>query len=72
MADMDPVLLLKFALTALQELPALIRSGKDAIGLIRETEDALKRMIAENRNPTPEEWSSLNKRIADLRGELHS
>lgn len=60
-----------FALQAFQALPALIAAGKDIALIVKESTEALRAMQAENRDPSPAEWDALNKRIADLRAELH-
>ena len=61
-----------FALSLLTELPGLIASGKQVIDLINQSADAMRKMQAENRPPTPAEWDALNARIKALRDELHA
>lgn len=63
---------LMFAMQLLGQLPALIAGGHDVIGLVTDANDALKKMKAEKRDPTPEEWGALNAKIDELRGQLHS
>lgn len=62
---------LPFVIQLLSSLPALIQAGIDVTGLIQQSSDAIKRMQAEKRDPTPEEWDALNSRIKALRDELH-
>lgn len=61
-----------YALSLLTELPSLIASGKEVIGLIQTGTAALKTMQIENRDPSPAEWDQLNSQIDALRAELHA
>jgi hypothetical protein len=61
-----------YALSLLTELPSLIASGKQVVDLIQTGTTALKSMQAENRDPTPAEWDSLNAQIKALQEELHA
>lgn len=60
---------ISFAITVLNMLPSLISTGKDIVKFIEESNTALKAMQAEGRNPTDEEWDTLNKAIEDLRAQ---
>lgn len=63
---------LAFASQLLGALPALIAGGVEILGLIEEGNAKLKQFDEEKRDPTDLEWSDLNDRIEELRGELHS
>lgn len=56
-----------FALAAFDVLPGLIAAGMDVVSFISKTSADLKAMQAEGRDPTPEEWDTLNKVVEDLR-----
>ncbi len=60
---------ISFAIEAFNTLPGLIAAGMDIIGFITKTNDALKLMQAEDRDPSDEEWDTLNKVIEDLRAQ---
>lgn len=64
--------LLAFAMEALTALPGLITAGKDIMGLVQSTNSVLSTAQAEKRDPTDQEWATLNNTIAALRKELHS
>lgn len=66
---MDPRL--QLALQLLQAIPALLEAGHDITNLVNDTTTKLEDMAATGRNPTDEEWNTLNATIAGLRGELH-
>ena len=66
---MDPRL--QLALQLLQAIPALLEAGHDITALVNDTTAKLEDMAATGRNPTDEEWNTLNATIAGLRGELH-
>lgn len=68
---MNPAALM-YALQALEVIPQLISAGQNVIGLVEHTTSAMKKMVAENRDPTPGEWDDLNQKIDDLRAQLHS
>lgn len=63
---------LDFALKVLTELPALISSGIDIYELVQKSNEQLKRMVAEKRDPTEAEWDELNASIQSKRNKLHS
>lgn len=56
----------KLLLAFLESLPALIQSGVEVVSLIAGTVNSVKAMIAENRDPTPDEWNTLHAKIAAL------
>ncbi len=58
---------LAFAMQMLGQLPALISAGIDVYDLVVKTNDSLKKMQDENRDPTDAEWDALNDAIAELR-----
>lgn len=62
----------EFALAIFAQLPTLMKAGKDVAGLISAGTQKLQAMVAENRGPTPEEWSALNAQIHALQTELHA
>jgi hypothetical protein len=63
---------LRFAAEALAALPGLIQAGMDAYTFAKESSDKVAAMVAEQRDPTPEEWDQLNAVTASLRAELHA
>ena len=63
---------LMYAMQVLEVIPTLIAAGQSVITLVQQTNDRLKVMQAENRNPSPQEWADLNATIASLRTELHA
>ncbi len=56
-----------YAIQLLGTLPSLISAGIDVVDLINNANDALKKMQAENRDPTDSEWSDLNDLVEKLR-----
>lgn len=63
---------LMYAMQVLQALPTLIAAGQSVVTLVQQTNDRLKVMQDERRDPTPAEWAELNATIATLRSELHA
>lgn len=59
-----------YAIQALETLPTLISGSIEAVKFIEDAVKALKTMQAENRDPTPEEWDSLNALIEQLQAQL--
>lgn len=59
------------ALQLLNILPSLISAGIEVKGLIEEHSGKLQTMADEGRDPTEEEWESMNAQIAALRAQLH-
>ena len=68
---MNP-LILTYALQALNAIPSLIAAGQSVAGLVNQTNAAVQKMVAENRDPTADEWAAQAKVISDLRAILHS
>ena len=56
-----------YALQLLNMLPQLIGSGQSIMGLINSGTSALQNMTAEKRDPTTEEWATLDA----VRDSLH-
>jgi hypothetical protein len=52
-----------FSITFLRQLPELMAAGIDVYGSINAHRQALEKMKAENRDPTPDEWATLNERL---------
>lgn len=63
---------LMYALQVLQSLPTLLAAGQSVTTLVHQANDALAKMQAEKRDPTPEEWDALNSTISGLRDQLHN
>ena len=61
-----------FAAALMEWLPMLISGGRGAIALFEFGASAIDKMKDENRDPTPEEWATLNQMTDDLRNLLHS
>ncbi len=61
-----------FAIQALTAIPELISAGMDVVDLVNQSNDALKKMQSEKRDPTDEEWGVLNKTIDALRASRPS
>lgn len=65
-----PVLAL--ATTVLELLPSLITAGVDVLSLIQNTSSVIKTAQSEGRDPTDDEWSTLDTQISALRAQLSS
>lgn len=63
---------LLYALNALEAIPQLIAAGANVVQLATDTADAVKRMQAERRDPTADEWAAQAATIATLRARLHA
>ena len=61
-----------FVLLILQIIPLLLATSRDVIGFVTETEQMIRKMQAENRDPNDDEWAKLNDLVAGLRKELHA
>ncbi|MCC2632126.1 MAG: hypothetical protein K0S48_12 [Ramlibacter sp.] len=61
-----------YALQLMTALPQLIQAGVEVTKMVTSASEALQRMEAEGRDPTPAEWATLNAEITRLRGELHA
>ncbi len=68
---MNPAILM-YAIQALEAIPSLLAAGQSVITLVNQTTTNLKKMQAENRDPTAEEWAAQAQAIHDLRAILHS
>lgn len=62
---------LSYAMTILDAIPRLIQAGADITALITEQRAKIDEMVVAERDPTPEEWASLNEQIEALRNRLH-
>lgn len=63
---------LVFAAQILDLMPLAIQGIGGAIATIQSGTAMVKKMIAENRDPTEEEWAELNAMTTALREKLHS
>lgn len=62
-----------FALLLIEEIvPLALRAVPAAIEALDEGRDLLRNMVEEDRDPTPEEWRTLNLSLAELRRRLHA
>lgn len=68
---MNPTILM-YTLQALEAIPSLIAAGQNVVALVNQTSAAVKKMQAENRDPTAEEWAAQATIISALRAILHS
>ena len=63
----------RFALLLIEEIvPLALRAVPAAIEALDEGRDLLRAMTEEDRDPTPEEWRTLNLSLAELRRRLHA
>lgn len=62
---------LQYALALLDAIPRLLQAGADITSLITEHRTKIDQMVKEERDPTEEEWDSLNTEIETLRNRLH-
>lgn len=62
--------IITYVIQVLEALPALISAGIDVEELISDSNAALKLMKKENRDPTGEEWNTLDLTIENLRAQL--
>lgn len=63
--------ILQFVVQLLAQLPALIEAGVELREFLDEKNAQINDMIAKGRQPTEEEWNSLNAFIAQQRAKLH-
>ena len=68
---MNPAILM-YAMQALEAIPSLIAAGQSVVNLVNSTSSNVKKMVAENRDPTAQEWADQAKVISDLRAILHA
>lgn len=59
-----------FALQILNQIIPLIATGSALFTQVQTSRNTLEKMIAEKRDPTPEEWAGLNGQISNLRTQL--
>lgn len=59
-----------FALQILNQIIPLIATGSALFTQAQTSRNTLEKMIAEKRDPTPEEWAGLNGQISNLRTQL--
>ena len=62
---------LAIATMVLDMIPKLVITSTRVYQLIQDTNYMLKKMQEEDRDPTAEEWDSINKMIHDLSEELY-
>ena len=67
---MNPAILM-YALQALEAIPSLIAAGQSVVELVNQTSASVRKMQAETRDPSAEEWAAQAKTISDLRAILH-
>lgn len=60
------------AIQVLSALPELISATEEIINMIKNTNIALKKMQAENREPTAAEWAAVNDVIDTQMAKLRS
>ena len=60
-------LILKYALQVLTAIPQLIQAGEDVYKFVSDTNHSLEAMQLEGRDPTAEEWDTLNALSQKLR-----
>lgn len=63
---------LVFASQLLNLVPIAIQGVAGAVEAFNAGKDAVKRMVAENRDPTDAEWAALNAATESLRSALQS
>ena len=69
---MNTAAILSFITVMMQYLPALINGVPGIAKALKDGVDAVERMVAEDRAPTPEEWASLRSARAGLIDSLMS
>ena len=60
------------AIQILSALPELITASEEVIALIRDTNNSLKQMQKEGREPTAAEWARVNDTIDALMAKLRA
>jgi len=63
---------LNAAQTIVASAPTVIAATQAVANLVNETNAALAKMRAENRDPSADEWAAQAKIISDLRAQLHA
>lgn len=61
-----------FAIQVLTQLLGLVPAATQAWQMVQDQRNALEKMRADNRDPTPEEWAALDAITDGLRKQLHS
>lgn len=61
-----------FAIQILTQLLGLVPIATQAWQMIQDQRNALEKMRAEGRDPTPEEWAALDATTDNLRKQLHA
>lgn len=69
---MNALAIAQYGATILTSLPGLIKAGVEITGMIQMGQARMNAMIAENREPTADEWKELNGEINRLRADLHA
>ena len=64
--------ILSFAMALLELAPLVAKGVKGAIDVIESGKNLIHTMVEEDRDPTAEEWQTLNDSIKALRKELHT
>lgn len=63
---------LAYASLLLDLVPLALKGVSAAVDALTTGRNAVKAMVAENRDPTEAEWAALNAVTADLSDKLHS
>ena len=63
---------LSFAITLLELMPLVAKGVQGAIDVVESGKALVQTMVEEDRDPTSEEWDTLNDQIRKLREELHT
>lgn len=61
-----------FVLTVLDVVPDIVKGVGGAIEAFTAGHAVVKKLVEEDRDPTPEEWDRLNSDVAALRDQLHT
>jgi hypothetical protein len=69
---MPAAMIAQYAFQLLSLLPSLIEAGQSVVGLVNQGKDAIGKMIAENREPTLDEWVALVKTRDDLHAQVQA
>jgi len=64
--------ILSFALQALSMAPQIVSAGLDLATYVSSAVSAVRKMQAENRDPTPEEWAALDGDAADVHAKIQA
>lgn len=69
---MNQEVIIEYAMRVLSLLPLVEKGLGAVVGEMKKGYEALQKMVAEGRDPTPEEWDILNAATDKLRDSLHS